>query len=181
MSFQYMVPGYEPTSHGHESPPITTRPGLFLSHTNPLLNSLSLSLYNVNLYIPSLLWSLPSSRFFLFLSPSLSPSLYSRSLPLNLLLVLAYTLTLPLFLSFPLSAFLSLSLLLLFSLTCSMSKAHISRVPPTQFFVAKIVFHSSAEVVSTTTKTTKLQKVLSHFIIILSTAADVCLSIVLFR
>ena len=28
MSIQYMVPGFEPTTFGDESPPITTRPGL---------------------------------------------------------------------------------------------------------------------------------------------------------
>ena len=28
MSIKYMVPGFEPTTLGHESPPITTRPGL---------------------------------------------------------------------------------------------------------------------------------------------------------
>ena len=28
ISFEYMVPGIKPTTFGHESPPITTRPGL---------------------------------------------------------------------------------------------------------------------------------------------------------
>ena len=49
MSIQYMVLGFEPTTLEHESPPITTRPGLPPASNRCLFNYINVTVLFTNL------------------------------------------------------------------------------------------------------------------------------------